>query len=491
MGAELKNITRGTVIYGLGQGINRLLAFITLPVFTAFLSPNDFGLIALLALFGFFARAVFGLGIGVSMGIVYFRHENQSHRVGVVFSALAILAISASTLLVVSASRSDLVALYVLSDADLGRLVWLQALVVVAQVLGEPLLLRFQYESKPVLYILVSVGAAVLGVAAALVLVAWADRGVSGWVEGYLLGAVVALLAGLAVTIVQLRGVRARIDRLVVIELLRLGCPLIPSFFFLFLIQNSGVYFLRMFEELAAAGVYHVGWSIGMAMGVATGAFTTAWFPFFKAYVNRPKEGAPLFQVVRELYVFVFGFLCLSFFLFSWPVVLLATTEGFLPAYRVVGWVALAQFLVGFWSTLLPGVYFARQVHYVTLIQGAAAAVATAANLALIPRFGAEGTAIAMAVAMLAMVVFQLVLNARKRYAVTTGNWCKIGVLASSISVVILAYLTLDAWVAFVITSTVVAVLMAIFLAVGWRLGLMPRRGQLADFLLPSRREPT
>ena len=490
MAAALGNITRGTLIYGLGQGVNRLLAFITLPLFTAFLSPTDFGVIALLALFGFFARAVFGLGVGVAMGIVYFKSDARPFRANVVGSAVGVLVASSVVLLLAAYGQSENLGQLILGDSRLANLVFLQALVVAAQVLGEPLLLRFQYENRPIVYVIVSVGGAMVGVATALILVALGDRGVLGWVEGYLFGAGIALVTGLTISVMQLRDVRPRVEQEIVRELLRLGYPLVPSFFFLFLIQNSGVYFLRIFEELADAGIYYVGWSIGMAMGVATGAFSTAWFPFFQSYLTTPDEGAPLFQTVRNLYAFVFGLICLCFFMFAQAVVGLVTTDSFHDAYRVVGLVALAQFLVGFWSVLLPGIYFARQVHYVTLVQGAAAAVAIAANFVFIPLLGAEGTALAMMAGMLAMVTFQLMVNAWKRYTVTAGNWGKLSTIFLMIAFIVLVHRTLDAITGQMVVLSVVALLTAAYVAIGWRLRLLPEGRSLTELFTPSGKAP-
>ena len=471
---RLRSVGVGALVYGFGQAAGRLLLFLTLPIFTAYLAPDEFGLVALLAVLGFFARAAFGLGIGVSLGLVYFESGDPGRRAAAIWTAVAALSASGGFALLLSAAFAGPLAAAALGDPTLGGLVVAQAALVAAQLAAEPLLLRLQYERRPFAYVAATFGGALVGVGAAFLFVAVLGRGVSGWIEGFLLGAL-STLALAAVRALRDPGLRhGRFDPALVRPLLRHGLPMVPSFGFLFLLQNSGAWFLKELNGLGSAGLYHVGWSIGMAMGVATAAFSAAWHPFFNAFAPRPQDGAAAFAKALGLYVFLFGGLCLAFFALARPVVALAAAPAYGEAFRVVGPVALAQFLIGLWSVLLPGMYFAREVHWVPLAQGLAAAAAVGLSLALARLWGMDGVALAMAAGAGVMVAAQLAVNRARGYAASRLDWRRPGALLALLAASAAAQRALDAQLGMAAAAVAGLGLLALYLAVGLGLGLAP-----------------
>ena len=76
----LAGLARGTLIYGLGGGLTGLLGLLTLPVFTRFLTPADYGISSILVLVSFFVTPIFSLGLSTSLGVCYFDSEDRAHR---------------------------------------------------------------------------------------------------------------------------------------------------------------------------------------------------------------------------------------------------------------------------------------------------------------------------------------------------------------------------------------------------------------------------
>ena len=60
----------------------------------------------------------------------------------------------------------------------------------------------------------------------------------------------------------------------------------------MFLILNSAVYFLQHLAGVESAGIFMVGYQLGMGMSLGTAAFTTAWYPFFQSYSNSQAKGS-------------------------------------------------------------------------------------------------------------------------------------------------------------------------------------------------------
>jgi O-antigen/teichoic acid export membrane protein len=194
-----------------------------------------------------------------------------------------------------------------------------------------------------------------------------------------------------------------------------LGVPLIPSFAFLFVIQQGNKYILQWFKGLETVGIYTIGFNLGLMMNLIVSGFTSAWMPYFMSFINKWDEARILFGRVLTYYAFSFGGLSLLFYITARPVVMIMTKTAFHDAYKVVGLSATAQFLTGVFSIFLPAIYFAKEVRYVTLIQGTSALLAVGFNLILIPLFGMIGSAVALMLGLLVMSVLQQTWNFKRR----------------------------------------------------------------------------
>jgi O-antigen/teichoic acid export membrane protein len=146
------------------------------------------------------------------------------------------------------------------------------------------------------------------------------------------------------------------------------------------------------------------------------------------SFFERQEEASDIFGRLFTYYVLGFGGLCLFFFVMARPVVLLMTQPAFHQAYLTVGLSATAQFLIGAFSFLLPGIYFAKEMKYVSLVQAIATLASVVLNYTLIRNFGVLGAALGLALGMLVLVVVQHQWNRRRRYLPVRYEWARIRV---------------------------------------------------------------
>ncbi|MBI5366191.1 MAG: lipopolysaccharide biosynthesis protein [Planctomycetes bacterium] len=412
-GGGLARLLKHALIYGGGDTLVRIVNFLLLPVFTAYLTPADYGISSILGVLTFLVVSLFSLGLGAAVGPCYFERPERDHRDRTIWTACAVLALAGG--LVTAAGWTfarELSRLAFLTDAhaDLVRLTLLTAaLSLVAQPLD--LLLRFEERAKTATAL--SVLSALLNIGAALALVVGAGRGVRGLVEAWLLArvAMTGLYLGAALAYAR-PGVRASTAR----ELLRLGLPLVPAFACTFVLQQAGKYLLQWFSGGDELGVYQVGYTLGMALSFVVSAFQSAWYPFFMSYRERPTEAARLCAQVMRGYVAGVGGLTVAFFIWAHPVVELLTRPAFAAAHRAVGLAAASQFAYGIFLVLLPPVYYAKELRVVTGVQAAAAAASLALGAALVPACGLVGAGLAATLGHALMAVLQQLWNRRRAH---------------------------------------------------------------------------
>jgi len=94
-----RDLMKHSAVYGLGQVLSRLASFLLLPVYTSYLRPADYGVIAIL---DFFA-GIFGLLIGARMGAAitryYFEAKDDVGRNQVWWTGLTLVLITGTAFL--------------------------------------------------------------------------------------------------------------------------------------------------------------------------------------------------------------------------------------------------------------------------------------------------------------------------------------------------------------------------------------------------------
>jgi O-antigen/teichoic acid export membrane protein len=422
----MTNLTRlfnGTVTYGFGSMLTQLIGFLLLPIFTAYLSPADYGVIAILGVIGFAAAPIFGLGIGAALGIVYFSEDSPTHKREAVSTAVCLVAISASLLAALGCIYSHQLSQFAFNSPEYAWYVSVYLLGTACGMITLILLLHLQLEERARLYVVLTVLVSLVTVCFNVVLVILLEYGVAGWVIGSAAGqavtCVVLLVTLLSTTRFRLRMGLAR-------QLLKIGVPLVPSFILLYVMAHSAKYTLQWMRSLEEVGIYDIGCRFGMVLALLVGAFTTAWYPYFQSFVNKRDEARELFGCILTYYVAGFGSLCLLFFVFARPVVQLMTQPEFHAAYQVIGFVAVSQLFIGVFSIFTTGVYYAKRVYLVSVIQFVCAVIVVLANFILIPRYGIVGAAIAIAGGYVLLGVLQQAANLLLKLWTPTYEWMRI-----------------------------------------------------------------
>jgi len=390
----IARLGRDSAMYAIGGALARAVNLLLLPVYTALISPREFGVLATLLLVAAVLTPLTTLGVGVSTGIAYFDQPEGPQRPRVIWTSSALTLTTGAVLVLVALTASDRISEALFDTSSYAYSTALALFSAAATSIGQPLVLGMQFRRQVRRYVWVSAAAAAVGGGLGLVLVGLLGRGLQGVLEAQLVSQLA--LAALALRETWKAG-EPRFDRKIIRTLLRLGLPLVPSFYFLLVLQQGNQFVLKEVRSLEELGVYVVGYNLGLVMSLIVSGFTTAWTPYFLSFSRDPSVGLEHLSRAMTYYVIGVGALTLLFFAWSSPLVGLLAAGPYQAADVVVGYTAAAYFLVGVFSLLLPPLYYARQVWAVTLIQGGGAAAALLLQIILIAQFGALGAAIGLA----------------------------------------------------------------------------------------------
>lgn len=257
-----------TVILAIGTFGSKLLVFLLMPLYTALLSPSQYGTAELIT--GTANLIMPFACVGITNGIFRFAAEKGTDREGVFSSGMVLLGaglcgtvlLGAVALCIGAAWRSEilLVVLYVLA-ADL------QA--VCAQYVRAVDRTRL-FAVQGILNTLVTVGFNILFLMAF-------DLGVTG----YVLSTVVGNLLTTAFLVVSARLWRvfrlSHVSRTAMRELFRFSLPMVPTTICWLITDLSDRYLVSWFCGEAVNGVYSAAYKIPTIVNLVSGIFMQAW----------------------------------------------------------------------------------------------------------------------------------------------------------------------------------------------------------------------
>lgn len=381
-----------TVILAIGTFGSKLLVFLLMPLYTALLSPSQYGTAELIT--GTANLIMPFACVGITNGIFRFAAEKGTDREGVFSSSMVLLGaglcgtvlLGAVALCIGAAWRTEilLVVLYVLA-ADL------QA--VCAQYVRAVDRTRL-FAVQGILNTLVTVGFNILFLMAF-------DLGVTG----YVLSTVVGNLLTTAFLVVSARLWRvfrlSHVSRTAMRELFRFSLPMVPTTICWLITDLSDRYLVSWFCGEAVTGVYSAAYKIPTIVNLVSGIFMQAW-QFSAVVQSADGEECSRFysQVFRGFLSVIFigsgGLILLS----PWLCRLLLNS-AYHEAWRYMPTLLCAAALESVVS-FLASVYMVRKksMHsFLTAVAG------TGLNLLLnflfIPRTGTFGGALGAAIATL------------------------------------------------------------------------------------------
>lgn len=400
---QLKKLSTDTLVYGVGNIASRFINLLLLPFYTRYLTPEDYGVLAILGTISLVGQQIFSFGLGASLGMEYFKSD-QSKRHEVINNALFILFCSATLFFCLNIAFNNTIRGQLFNVEIENGIINLNALFVGLQIIIIPLASNLQFQGKSRLYTIISITTLLITIITSIIFVVHLKYSAVGIIVSSIIGQVFSLI----IYVITYKFWNSFVvSKRVIVNILKQGIPLIPSFISLFIISQSNRFFLQSSSGIHVVGIYSVGSNFGMVMSVFVGAFTTAWYPFFMSYSKDPDLLKPKIKLVSRVYLVVFGALTILFFSCSRPLVFLMD-PSFRDSYYVIGFVAMSQFLIGFHAILLPVFYFTENVLSISLIQIIAASFSVLINYLFI---SSENTLIVTGVLLMISYLFIVIIQ--------------------------------------------------------------------------------
>lgn len=393
-------LLRHSGAYALATVFNRAVSVVLLPLYARAMAKSEYGALEILTVTSTVVMLVLQLGMDSALfrSVLYRQGVNRRLLTSTAHYFLLVVALVAVTALVAVATPISLLLFGDASYAWLLRLTFVGDFFLVCNTIP---MARLRIDERPLQFALIASANFVLSISLNLLFVAVLKQGVKGVV---LANALAAMLSTMTYTAVIWRELEPAFSVRELKEMLSYGLPLVPAAACNMVLMMSDRYLLRFLADLDQVALYAAGTRVGVMMMLVVSSFQLAWPAIFFPIARRqdgPRTFARLFEFFM-LGVCIFG---LGLAVFARDLLELLATRSYVAGARVVPLLVASYVLYGVYYFTAIGVQVRKKTFYLPLGIGVAAAINLLLGLAMVPRTGMMGAAVAKVVAYAVLAV--------------------------------------------------------------------------------------
>ena len=371
---------RSGIGYTLGNVLIKGINFLTLPIFSRLLSPEEFGVYNVFASYDLILFVVLGLALHASIQSANLEYRGKINSYTASISLIYVIngLVALGVALLFRKALGDLLGL---PTAAVSLLVLSSFSGAVITLYNTRISLDYSYGK----YLLVSACSSVLNIALSLGLMLTVFDG--NRLMGRIIGAAVPTFA---ISLVLLgnffRKAAPKFSKTYWKFGLKYSLPIVPQGISQMLLNQCDRIMIRSMVSDAAAGIYSLAGNIKLVLVIITDSVTTAWTTWFYTKMDKGEKTAiqkRATQLLMLFFIFTAGLMALSPEL----VQLLGGAKYEQSKYVAVPLV-LDAFALFLYNLVVPGQYYAKKTTYIMYGTIAAAVVNIVLNYIFIQRFG-------------------------------------------------------------------------------------------------------
>lgn len=390
------SLAKNTTIYAIGDIVPKLLAFISFPILTRYLSPEDYGILSYINTVNIFLSSLGFLCLNTYYLVYYFRVGSEEEK-RKLLGNLTIFVIGFNIILLGFMFLFGSQVLHLLgSKIDFYPYMAIGVLTCFFNLFPILPSALFRVQERPLPLTILNILRGVIGLAITLYLVVVLDYKVLGVLYANL---AVTIIFALIFFLITVRHVAWNINWTQIKFGLKFALPLLPGAISYQLTLMSDRIFIDKYVNLEALGIYSVAATLAMILNIISYASYKAFEPyFFKVY------GTDIFlkkfAQVRDQFFFVIMVGAVGLSMFSKEFFELFSSTSYVESYFyvpliMVGLVFSSQSLM--YVTIVTARNQTKINSAITITSGV---ISVALNNILLPHIGVLGACISSMIAM-------------------------------------------------------------------------------------------
>ncbi len=398
------SLLKGARIYLVSNILNAIIPFLLLPILTRFLTPAEYGQIAM------FQTLLAGISTFIGFNAVgaanrKFYDDDVSDFVLKEFNGACMHILAASSIFVficILFFQKQLSAFLAIPTS------WIFSAVVISilSFISSIRLGQWQIRSQAKLFGILQVSSSLINMLLSLLFVVVLAQGAEGRIDAQIITAFIAAIVALS-WLYKDKLLQVKVWRPAYIkEALEFGIPLIPHHLGFFLISAVDRFIINDKLGLAEAGIYMVAVQLSLAMAIIFDAVNKAYVPWLFERLKRDNAKEKK-QIVKYTYLYFLAVLVLAgiAFIIGPLVITLIAGEKYSSAGAIIGWLCLGQAFNGMYLMVTNYIFYAKKTKTLSLITINTGFLNVGLLLVLIGHFGLVGAALSFTISKLVQFV--------------------------------------------------------------------------------------
>ena len=356
----LKREGKDSAIFTLATFIPLIASFLLMPLMWQKLTPQDYGVIAVVEMIGVFAVIFLGLNLDQSITRFYYEwdEEVKKKKIGALWLlSWSEIIIVGSCLLILIPDFSN----YIFLDIDKDFIFLGLVAVILQQLVLTPFAL-IRIKRLPVFYTILSLFRALmqLGMSAYFVLIL--DQGIRGYLVANIYS---ALIIALSLIPVMFKYSKVNISFLSLKDELRFSLPLIPASIVGAFRGVIDRYFLQHFASIESLGIYSQAMKFASIISSLHNALKMSYVPFLVKNIDDKTS----LNIVVNYYYATLLLVGLVISLFIDEFVILINNPLYFDVIKYVPFLVLAQLVNSIGVYYSPGIFLSKRTEFNIILQ--------------------------------------------------------------------------------------------------------------------------
>jgi len=392
--AFFRRIFVNTANYGIGGFLPHVISFFLIPVYTRFLTPEDYGIAEVVGSVGAVLFVFMRLGMGGAITRYYFDLKSKEafrDFVSTVFISMMTWSLVICTLLTFWGEN-----LFsgVLGDVPFHPFLVIGIWSAIAAIPNEIMRRVLQVREQSRLFSIMVVSRFTLGLVLTILLVVVFRMRVLGLLLANLIDGIVFTFVAIYV---MRKDLKLKFRRSALINALKYGVPMIPHHLSGWILTMVNRILLANLDSIKAVGIYGIGYRFALPLKLVVDAFGLAWTPmYFERRKTLGDDAESLLARSSGYLIYGFLFLTLGVSLFAKEVIIILLPENYHSAHAIVPVLVITYLFDGMSRIVVNAIYYVKKTWIAPIVSGSSAVVNVVMNLLLIPKYGPIGTAMAM-----------------------------------------------------------------------------------------------
>jgi len=427
---ELTRLVKNISIYTVGNIINKSLGFILIPIYSIYLTTEDYGIISGMTLFMSVTTIIITLSLDRAVYRCYFDYENEEDRKIFLGTIIISLFFITSLFIIVIITFSNYVGL-IFKSIPFYPYYFLTLSILFISTVYHITIIYFRITEQSKRFVFLSISYFLLNVSLIIYFVTHLKSGADGKLTANLLANIIIL--PIAFIIIK-NNVIFRFDLNMLKNALAYCLPIIPTLMSGFVLNMSDRIFVEKVIDLHSLGIYSMGYQLAGALTIISSSFYGAYNPMFLRIVNFEKEKLNYLKIIQDKYHITIIALHFLVFFFAKDFFILLIDPKFLESYKIFQLIIIANLFNGLFD--IVGLSFSQDKKMKTLmyIVVSGAIVNVILNYYFVPIYGMNGACYTTIISFLIIGITKYLVA--RNYFFIPWNWLSIGLFVFIIIII-------------------------------------------------------